>query len=204
MIRRGHVILAATTASGIVLAVACTFPDIAFVGESSATTGSGAGSSSTAGSGGSGGQGAATSSTGASSSTSASTSSSTGMGTGGAPPCIKPCDCDGDGFKSAAADCNHDGGDCNDHDPAVYPGQTMFFKTPSSTGWDYNCDSVDEFEVTTVLVCPNGALGCDNTTLGWHASVPACGQSGMSGTCQGTTVTGCSEKLNGGQIQRCH
>jgi hypothetical protein len=159
----------------------------------------GASSATSAGTGGAASASAA-SSTAATSST-ASTSSSSGSGGGSS--CATPCDCDGDGDRSSAAACDHDGGDCNDDDPLVNAKQTMFFTTPGSHGWDYNCDGVDEFEFTTVLQCPDGALGCDNTTEGWHAVVPACGQAGMMGTCAGTVTTGCTEKLMGVQTQRC-
>ncbi|MBX3250887.1 MAG: putative metal-binding motif-containing protein [Myxococcales bacterium] len=53
------------------------------------------------------------------------------------------------------------GGDCDDNNRNVFPGQTTFFASPRSNGsFDYDCDGVDEPRWTTVVNAPTtGGLG---------------------------------------------
>ncbi len=116
----------------------------------------------------------------------------------------KPCDCDDDGYNADTAECQHDGGDCDDHDPLVHPGQTSWFTQPSSHGsWDYNCNGTDDLEYTSLLMC-SGSVSCDTTTEAWSGmSVPPCGQTGSYGTCMGLAPS-CVEKITGMRMQGCH
>jgi hypothetical protein len=203
--------LAATAGLGTALAVACTFPEIEFInvyvsssgsagGPSSGATGTGGTGGSTSSSVGGGGAGGSTSST-------TSATSTTASGTGGALPCDgSPCDCDGDGDKAATAECNFDGGDCNDHDPVVSSKQTKYFTDAGSNGYDFNCSKGEEFEITGVLTCTSTLNDCDITTLRWEGAVPGCGESGMYGVCQKMglpPLDSCSKKIMGSKKQGC-
>jgi len=68
------------------------------------------------------------------------------------------------------------GGDCDDGDPAAYPGQPAFFVQPSKTKktYDYNCDQVDEMEYSKTYNCRMEGGACVGS--GWLVLVPGCGQ----------------------------
>jgi hypothetical protein len=195
MKRAASIAIAAVAASAVVTAMAC-FPDVTFLsGTGGGVAGAPPASSSGATTTGSGGH-TSTSST-SSSSTSTSSSSAADSGT----PCegTDPCDCDGDGDRAATAACDHDGGDCNDHDPLVNSKQTMWFTVPGSNGWDYNCDTVNEYEYVPVLACD----GFTCSAGGWTSTkpVPDCGMTSEYGVCNGYP---CSESLQGSRAQGCH
>ena len=173
----------------------CSFPTYEII-----VTGTG-GASATSSSG--GGNGGASSTGPTSSGSSASTSSSSGSG--GA--CVSdggPCDCDTD--KALATSCGT-GTDCNDQDPLVHLGQMTFFKIKiagSTDDYDYDCDDAQTYEIKAVLVC-NNSLNCDQATLRWKDSVPACGAFGQLGKCKLTKdlVPACIDDLQNMQKQGC-
>ncbi len=227
--RHVHVALA-VAAVGVVTAVACSFPTIGYqeatggggkTAQSSSTSGSGkttassthaSASASGAGGGGTGGAGTGGGSTGGagtggagtggSSSSASSASSSSGNG------CVdpaQPCDCDGDGDNANTAECDYDGGDCNDHDPLVNSKQTMWFDTPGTNGWDYNCDGNAEYQYTDMLDCSIWNFTCDTSTQKWDTggSPPGCGESGAYGTCMAGFFS-CNGGDLGMRVQGCH
>lgn len=104
-----------------------------------------------------------------------------GAGSGASGGGCDPCDCDDDGALSAACE----GDDCDDEDDRVFPGQVLFFTTPSdSVGFDYNCDNRSEREFQDPVACTGLALlGCESENEGFHDSLPACGQSSSWGGC---------------------
>jgi hypothetical protein len=183
--------------AGAVLAAAACFPDVMFSGSggsgTQAATSSGSSSSGHTSSTGTGGHMTTTSTT-------TILDIDAGCDSG------KPCDCDGDGHNAATPECNFDGGDCDDHDPMVHPGQpNNWFTTQSIHGlWNYNCGPI-EYEYTFQLGCGTG-VGCDTTTKGWSskAAIPGCGMSSNYGTCMGLTLLTCSENISGPMTQGCH
>jgi hypothetical protein len=232
MIPRLRFVLASCFA-GLVSIGACSFPQIGFKAEGTAgsggqsnvpttssgtspATGGGATSSSSTSGGGhstssttsttstTSGGGATTTTTSSSSTTASSSSSASSSGY----VCVDggdPCDCDGDGDKADTAECNHDGGDCNDHDPLVNSKQTRWFDTPGSNGWDYNCDGKGEYQYTTQILCQ--VLTCDGTDENWIGNIPACGDSGQYGTCSLTwdiIIPSCNPQAAGMRVQGCH
>jgi len=102
-------------------------------------------------------------------------------------------DKDGDGFGDSATEtiCKGDlpvgytriGGDCDDSDVRVFPGQKEFFITPRSNGsFDFDCSGNTEIKFATVSSCvkaedPDGN-GCRRTE-GWYSpnKLIFCGQS---------------------------
>ncbi len=101
-------------------------------------------------------------------------------------------DVDGDGFGTDAYSrmaCSMpvgfvaEGGDCDDHDARVFPGQTMFFATPrSDESFDFNCDGTDTTELRTWG--PADACDRDRCTSDarWQGE-PVCGASGQTCSC---------------------
>jgi hypothetical protein len=78
-----------------------------------------------------------------------------------------PDDMDGDGFSPAD-------GDCDDTDEDVFPGQTLFFDSPSNSGsFDYNCDNFAEPQSIDEFDCPE--VDCLLVQEGWMDGVPDCG-----------------------------
>ena len=182
----------------------CSFPSYEII--VTGTAGSTGGASATSSSGTVGGNGGESSTVTTSSGTggsSASTSSASSTGSG--VPCVGdggPCDCDDD--KVLATSCGT-GGDCNDHDPLVFPGQLKFFKDKiagSASDYDYDCSGKDEYESSTVINCVG--LNCNTMVMGWSVAAPACGASGKFGTCKVTGLATCAEDIKGMQVQKCH
>lgn len=121
-------------------------------------------------------------------------------GSGGAGGC---CDCDGDKVK-AIGPCG--GTDCDDTDANVFPGQTLYFDTPSKNrGFDYNCDnSLERDPGFTAFVNCNVILGlCDATKEGFFGTAPpACGVPGSWGMCVKGTLS-CSNGPTGSRTPPC-
>ena len=109
---------------------------------------------------------------------------------GGESPCV---DGDGDGVES----CD---GDCNDSDKAAYPGQTQYFTSPHSGGFDYNCDGRETPELVDLVQCQDVTGTC--TGAGWRDAVPECGASGMFTECQ-VKAAKCTEHPAGQKAQPC-
>ena len=151
--------------------------------------------------GGTGGAGSTRSGTSSTPSSTSSASSASSSGTGGG-PC---CDCDHDGYPSKAL-CGGD--DCDDADPVVHPGQTMYFATPSpnpNVGFDYDCSGTPDPEYPSPLHC-NALMGvnCD-AGVGFLNAVPPCGATGSWGSCQSGTVplTCVQHVIDPGKVSRC-
>jgi hypothetical protein len=120
-------------------------------------------------------------------------------GTGGA--C---CDCDGDTYRSKAL-CGAD--DCDDHDPLVHPGQTMYFATASpnpNVGFDYDCDGKPDPEFPNPINCAALNGNCD-AGVGFLGSVPPCGQTGSWGDCvPGSVPLTCTQHvIDSARVCRC-
>lgn len=70
-----------------------------------------------------------------------------------------------------------DGGDCNDSDARVFPGQTQYFATPSFGGsFDFNCDgnALREKDTNAICYAPSGAYN-GKWSEGWEPRTPPCG-----------------------------
>ncbi|AKT38316.1 uncharacterized protein CMC5_024610 [Chondromyces crocatus] len=69
------------------------------------------------------------------------------------------------------------GGDCDDTDKTVNPGQTAWFSTPRSNGsYDYNCDGHSTQRWSNQGKCINR---CRNADEGWvDGPIPGCGRKG--------------------------
>ncbi|MEZ4376522.1 MAG: hypothetical protein R3B07_37305, partial [Polyangiaceae bacterium] len=117
-------------------------------------------------------------------------------------------DADHDGFApntcKAGGSYATKGGDCDDTNNNVFPGQTAYFTSKTAKGsWDYNCSSVDEKEFGAIYQ-PTGTV---TVCSGWENSAPACGFSGTyvsrlrgsQGQC--TCITGSCEST---KTQACH
>lgn len=79
-------------------------------------------------------------------------------------------------------------GDLDDGDENVFPGQALFFATPSRTKgvWDYNCDGISEYQYNQLGLCGEGIA----SPQGWDPNVPQCGQSM-------TWLSDCDRKVRG-------
>ena len=73
--------------------------------------------------------------------------------------------------------------DCDDGDGQAFPGQTMFFTSPrTSGGFDYDCDGAQTQQHTgtsslsacSSCACPVGFC-CSGVCAGWLSAVPGCG-----------------------------
>ena len=104
-------------------------------------------------------------------------------------------DTDGDGFGPSE-------GDCDDNDPHVFPGQTMWFSSDIGPavggGWDYDCDGTDTKSITATA-------SCNPCVSGWLEGVAACGSSwqGYSTFCQVFSPTSCVNDLTHFPYQGC-
>lgn len=119
-----------------------------------------------------------------------------------------PLDADGDGVFPEAGGC---GGDCADHNGAVFPGASGFATDPYCTeascppgvlSFDYNCDGVEEAELLTLAgtctVLPDASCSGD----GWILRVPGCGELGDQRQC--TPNAGrCEASVLSSVPQRC-
>jgi hypothetical protein len=99
-------------------------------------------------------------------------------------PCPQGCQngaCCVDVDKDGHTDC---AGDCDDNDPKVFPGQTAWQTTATSSGsFDYNCDSTEELQYPGPVSCQIDKGSC--VGAGWEgATVPACGKPGPLTTCK--------------------
>jgi hypothetical protein len=133
--------------------------------------------------GGSGGNGSGGAGTGATGGAQSSGGGGATGGSGGAPD----CDRDDDDSLSSAAACG--GNDCDDRDADVHPGQSRFFTAPSlAHGYDYDCNGVEEREVSSALDCSLLSIeSCD--AQGYAAPLPACGDPGAWIRCAPTLPT---------------
>lgn len=92
-------------------------------------------------------------------------------------------DADGDSYLAEIDDCD-------DANPVVNPGQTGYFTTPYSAGFDYDCSTVEEKQYPDL-----GALMAP-CFVGWDTVVAQCGSSGTY-----ITDTSCSTIT---LTQACH
>jgi Putative metal-binding motif len=119
------------------------------------------------------------------------------------PGCVNLyADTDGDGFGdtstlaclcTAPSGYTNVGGDCDDADFTVKPGQAAFFNVASAHGsFDYNCDGNVEMNWSLpVASCTYNGSTCDYV-YGFKDSIPACGETrAVSTGCtkNGTTCT---------------
>lgn len=206
------VMFLARSACVLVVASACTFPEITIVVED-----------------GGGGQGGASTvtttitsgatSTQATSTTTTTTSTSGGGGaggTGGGCPDVDgddetsvvcgglDCDDDDDGAPIDFGECcPAEPCDCNDADDRVRPGQAAFFTQPwdGDDDYDYDCSSFEEPRYTTT--CPQeGVLSCGDGKA-FVTSTP-CGQTGQAQGCTGI-LGSCSKSGAAFSLQQeCH
>jgi hypothetical protein len=93
------------------------------------------------------------------------------------------------------------GGDCCDNDSAAFPGQTVYFSSPTNCGgWDYDCNGS-----WTRLWTQNGGCsgwpGC-NVSVGWSGSVASCGQTKAWYTNCSFGLTSCNTSTIS-RTQRC-
>lgn len=113
----------------------------------------------------------------------------------GPPPCP---DSDGDGWTSCA-------GDCDDSNPSVHPGQTLFFTTPAASGsFDYDCDGDAELQLAAKVACTAAGGSCSGA--GWEQQVPACGALASWAFCFSATKKGvavCTPKHSTTKKQAC-
>ena len=74
------------------------------------------------------------------------------------------------------------GGDCNDVDPIVSPGQFEWFTDPTTAGgFDYNCDGIEEQRYLAIHHC--SMFDCVDGE-GWNEdAAPACGERGSWVSC---------------------
>ena len=95
------------------------------------------------------------------------------------------------------------GGDCDDSDPRVHPGQSAFFTAPNKNGdFDYDCNSVEEPKYTDPVSCKKDATGaCVGD--GWLVSVPYCGKSGGWVACQVQALIFCNQGPLSTRTQPC-
>jgi hypothetical protein len=124
-------------------------------------------------------------------------------------PLVVPCraDLDGDGVVGSTpvsmASCTCPPGtsnvagpyDCDDADPVVHPGQTMYFTSPRSGGsFDYDCNGTDDPQYTRTggVSCSGTGTVCTSTPGGWAGdTVPACGTVAQMQVCTYTMLGGC-------------
>jgi hypothetical protein len=181
----------------LVVAGACSFPEVTFHeggGGSSASASSGA--SSSAGGSGQGGQGGE-----AQSSASATGGGQGGQGGGGqggqggggqggqggqgGVNCSDP-DFDNDTRPSIA--CG--GTDCDDNDPNVFAEQTNYFEKARPNGsFDYNCNTVEEREFETVKCSGVACAAKTNVFIGDPMKPALCGSMASFGDCSGFCQT---------------
>ncbi|HIB83573.1 MAG TPA: hypothetical protein EYO59_02930 [Chromatiaceae bacterium] len=119
-------------------------------------------------------------------------------------------DQDGAGIGSATCLCASQagnaasvGGDCDDSDPQVYPGQTNFFTVASAGGtFDYNCSGTIETGFPAVVAtCTYNGSSCDFGS-GFLAPLPGCGEGSLFGlgcSQSGSTCTVTTGVLGGTQ-----
>lgn len=87
-------------------------------------------------------------------------------------------------------------GDCNDDHDQVFPGQINFYKIPADSSFDYNCDKVEELQITTThTACIKVGNLCQGT--GWKtAIIPACGKPGELVLCENKGPIGCKSSTS--------
>jgi hypothetical protein len=201
----------------VVVATACTFPDITVVVQEDPSAGGG-GSSASAG--GDGGAPATTSteSTTSSMTTTSSTSmmSAGGGGSGGGCPDVDgdmdpsilcggtDCDDDGDTVQvEFEGCCVAPGCDCVDSNADVYPGQAAWFGEPwdGVDDYDYSCSFFEEPRYTTS--CPQGGILSCGDGKALQAATP-CGEPGNARTCSGILGSCSPSGSVYSLLQECH
>jgi hypothetical protein len=78
------------------------------------------------------------------------------------------------------------GGDCDDGEAKVHPGQQTFFTVPTKPGgssFDYNCDNKSDREYPKMESCALDKTSGQCVGAGWVGIVPGCGQSGFFAGC---------------------
>jgi hypothetical protein len=96
------------------------------------------------------------------------------------------------------------GGDCEDGNGKINPGQKAFFTTPTVSGgtsYDYNCDNKDEREYPKVEACAMDKSG-NCVGAGWMALIPGCGKSGLFISCNKSAGL-CTKGIPWGKTQAC-
>jgi hypothetical protein len=111
---------------------------------------------------------------------------------------------DGDGDGEASTSIGACGTDCHDGNASVFSSQMTFFQTAYTTteglkSFDYDCNSVEEKELTAVFV--RCEAGC-TTTPGWQNAAPACGVTGKWVAACRLILSSCVP-LVADRIQRC-
>lgn len=100
------------------------------------------------------------------------------------------------------------GGDCDDHDPDVKPGQSSYFAVPAQNpaiGFDYDCSGGPERDPSQGQVkCAALSLGSCTTAKGFLVDpLPQCGESADWGDCTPGTLS-CKNEVISQQTMRCH
>jgi hypothetical protein len=110
-----------------------------------------------------------------------------GVGGSGGSGGALDCDQDDDGSFASSEACG--GNDCDDLDADVHPGQSSFFTEPNRDGgYDYDCNGVEEPEVSNALDCSLLSISnCD--AQGYTSPLPACGDPGAWIRCAPTLPT---------------
>ncbi len=105
----------------------------------------------------------------------ATSGATTSAGSGSTTSTGMSCDADDDAYLAMTDGCG--GTDCDDTDPTVFPGQTVFFPTATAAGsFDYDCDGVEQPLYPSQCSCPGEVL------LGAAGAV-ACGEIGVRHPC---------------------
>lgn len=78
------------------------------------------------------------------------------------------------------------GGDCDDTNAKVHPGQQSYFTEPvgGSSSFDYNCDNKDELQYPNPQNCSLDAKSDQCVGEGWMVLAPACGKTGFFAGCK--------------------
>jgi hypothetical protein len=104
-----------------------------------------------------------------------------------------PCDKDGDMHRSQLGNCGGD--DCDDNQPDVHPGQTVYFVDPTHVGgsdFDYDCNGVPDQDPQYKAIDCSKLLGldCNQSGSGFlGTALPACGQAANYGHCEKPLLT---------------
>jgi hypothetical protein len=96
-------------------------------------------------------------------------------------PCPAGCQnaqCCNDADQDTYSDCD---GDCNESDPLVNPGQTVYQTQASNGSFDYNCDNQVDPEYPDPVNCVFTGAGCSGS--GWVGTPPNCGDPGSFALC---------------------
>lgn len=118
-------------------------------------------------------------------------------------PCVDPCDCDKDTFKSKADACG--GNDCDDDDPRANPSANFRSDLATKdTKGDWNCNGVPErLHGVVGANCASVALeSCPSGKAGLKYDIP-CGATGEYIVCKNNGLSLCVEVDGGFATQEC-